>query len=475
MQAEARGGSRSARVRSGSGNAAPAARTPRPCSRRSGRSASRPTSLAMTGRPAQGCAVRSCWLHALRGFRRAAGQRYGHHQRRRVGPIAQPEFRLQRYHAIVVATRATAAWSAGCPARDRAARSRPPPAAGRPPPRCPSSPARRRRDASTGGRPRSASGRPGSWSCPARGTVPACRPAPGSALPSPPVTLTVRCEPSGTETVPLSALQEHRRQPRIGGRRDPGLQLGRRRRSRSRQCRLHRLCQPRRRVLAGDAERGDQRHQQGGAQRHADRGEPARTRQRRCAAAAPGAPRARHAPATARAPRCRVRVAARRPIGQHRERPMGQAGGELQPPVRRPVVGRGECRQAAHQQTGDQPAKVTASRAICAHGGSSARQIEQRGADEHAGHAKRRATAPARSARTGWRGGPGRGGRPAGAAVRSIVSAGRDSFQPMWNEFVAPQVGVARARADHRPVAAVDHHLGRATGARCRLELITEP
>ena len=65
-------------------------------------SASCATSRPTTGSPAQGCAVRSGWLSAMGSFRRSARQRDGHHQRRRIGPIAQPQFGLQAGDAVVV-------------------------------------------------------------------------------------------------------------------------------------------------------------------------------------------------------------------------------------------------------------------------------------------------------------------------------------------------------------------------------------
>ena len=169
-------------------------------------------------------------------------------------------------------------------------------------------------------------------------------------VPLPPVTLTVRRAPAGTDTVPLSGLEEDRRQPRIGRRRDPGLQLGRRRRHVARQRRLHRLRQPRRRIVAGDGEGGDQRHHQRGAQgtriaprqagpRQAD-AQPAHRAHRARDMRLPQRDRRRIGPA----------AAARRPVGQHRERPVRQA--RRQPPA----AGRPPCRPARRCRAARGPA-----------------------------------------------------------------------------------------------------------------------
>ena len=184
-------------------------------------------------------------------------------------------------------------------------------------------------------------------------------------------------------------LEEDRRQPRIGGRRDPGLQLGRRRRNVARQRRLHRLRQPRGRIVAGDREGGDQGEHQRGAQR--TRIAPRQTGARQADAQPPH--RAHRARDMRLPERDRRRVgsaaAARWPVGQHRERPVGKPGGNLQAAVGRLVVRRGDAAQPAHQQPEDQQ-RGDREQPDMPPRRQQARQVEQRDADEQAGDAKRR-------------------------------------------------------------------------------------
>ena len=246
----------------------------------------------------------------------------------------------------------------------------PPSAAGRPPPSRPSSPARARRGAPSSWPPsvRSRSAWKLAWSSARNGSgVPS---SDRLGVPSPPVTLTVRCEPAGTETVPPSRLQEHRRQAGVGGRRDPGLQLGRRRRRLARQRRLHRLRQPRGRV----------RRRRWRTRRPGPR--PGRPQRPRIAA---GQARARqpdaqppHLAHGARDVRLPERQPRPRRIGRPRGRPIGQhctaAGASA--PRRSPAAGRPRCRPARRCRAGRaSAARRSAARRpraapICAQGGS---------------------------------------------------------------------------------------------------------
>ena len=184
-------------------------------------------------------------------------------------------------------------------------------------------------------------------------------------------------------------LEEDRRQPRIARRGDPGLQLGGRRRNVARHRRFHRLRQPRGSIVAGNGEGGDQGEHQRGAQR--TRIAPRQTGARQADAQPPH--RAHRARDMRLPKRDRRRIgsagAARRPVGQHRKRPVGEARGKLQAAVRRLVIRRGDGPQPAHQQPKDQH-RGDREQPDMPPRRQQTRQVEQCGADEHAGNAKRR-------------------------------------------------------------------------------------
>ena len=258
-------------------------------------------------------------------------------------------------------------------------------------------------------------------------------------------------------------LQEDRRQPRIGGRRDPGLQFGRRRRDLARQGRLHRLCQPRRRIVAGDRDGGHQGDHQRGTQR---------------AWIAPRQAGPRHADAQPahRAHRARdmhlpqrhrrgigSADAARRPIGQHRQRPMRQPGRKLQAAIGRLVVRRGKVAQPVEQQPEDQQPDHHEQRDMPPRR-QQARQVEQCGADEQAGNAERRPQGgPDALEQDRVAGERPAAGKPAQQAIE--LSARGVHCSQCGMRSPRHKSACALTLADHRPVAAVHHHLGR-HGAR---------
>ncbi len=324
----------------------------------------------------------------MRRFRRAAGQRQAHHQRRRIGPVAQAQLGLQRHHAIIVRGLPR---QAGLLAARRAGWIVAPRRGGRlvghhgQAPRGQLVAIAPHRDV------------------PARGQVAVGLEA---GLVERAERLRVAVErqrrhaaAAGDADGEVGArrhryraavgLQEDRRQPRIGGRRDPGLQFGRRRRDLARQGRLHRLCQPRRRIVAGDRDGGHQGDHQRGTQsawiaprqagpRHAD-AQPAHRAHRA---------RDMHLPQRHRRG-IGSADAARRPIGQHRQRPMRQPGRKLQAAIGRLVVRRGKVAQPVEQQPQDQQPDHHEQRDMPPRR-QQAGQVEQCGADEQAGNAERR-------------------------------------------------------------------------------------
>ncbi len=201
------------------------------------------------------------------------------------------------------------------------------------------------------------------------------------------------------------AVQEDRREPRVGRRRDPRLQLGPRGGRRVRQVGRQRLGDPLRRVRPGDDQGGDQSHQQPAAQRAriAPRQPGPRQADAQAAQLADGAfhvrpPQriggrirsGRTIPPQAIAWRTiHPRTRLRRAIGQHRQRAMAQAGGDLQPAVRGRIIGRHDIFEAAHQQhqhrhgDGEQQHQVQARR-------QQLRQTQQRGTQEQPDHPQRR-------------------------------------------------------------------------------------
>ena len=158
---------------------------------------------------------------------------------------------------------------------------------------------------------------------------------------------------------------------------------------RSRQCRLHRLRQPRGRVLAGDAEGGDQSDQQGGAE-----GAGIAARQTGMRRADPKAVHLTGGADEMRLPQgdcggVGSGVATGWPIGQHGQGTMGQPGGDLQPSICRLVVRRADAAQVTDQQTGDQQ-KRDGEQGDMRPRRQHARQIQQCHAYEQPSHANRR-------------------------------------------------------------------------------------
>ena len=157
----------------------------------------------------------------------------------------------------------------------------------------------------------------------------------------------------------------------------------------ARQGRLHRLRQPRGRIVAGDREGGDQGDHQGGAQ--GTRIAPRQTGPRQ--ADAQPAHRA-HRARDMRLPSATAAVSGPplprdgRSVSTDK-RPMRQAGGELQPAIGRLVVRRGDAAQAADQQPDDQQ-PGDREQGDMPPRRQQARQVEQCGADEQAGNAERR-------------------------------------------------------------------------------------
>ena len=326
---------------------------------------------------------------AMRGFRRPAGQRQAHHQRRRVGPIAQPHLGLQRHHAIVIrgAPRQPRLLAAG-----RAGRIIAPLRGGR-------------LVGDDGQVPRRqlAAVAP-HREMPARGQV-AIGLVAGRVQRAERLRVSVerqrrRAAAAGHADGEAGAgrhrhraavrLEEDRRQPRIGRRGDPGLQLGGRRRDVARHRRLHRLRQPRGRIVAGDRDGGDQGEHQRGPQRARIAPRQAGTRQ----ADAQPAHRAH------RARDMRLPQRDRRRIGSARCR---ATAGRSAPPA---AGGRGpeatSRRRSAALSSGAAMVRSprTSSPRISSRGDreqpdmpprrQQARQVEQCGADEHAGNAERR-------------------------------------------------------------------------------------
>ena len=218
-----------------------------------------------------------------------------------------------------------------------------------------------------------------------------------------------------------------------------------------------RLRQSRGRIVAGDGERGDSattsaaRSARGSRRARPGRGMPTRSRRTeftaRATCACQSATDAVSGPLTPRDGRSVSTDNGRwgRPEASSRRRSAALSSGAAMPAGRAPAA-RGSAmpwRRADRDVT--RAASSAAGRAA----------PRRRTGPRH----RARATRPARCVRTGWRGGPVRGGRQAGAAGDRGLRPGRSS-EPMWHAFGTPQVGVAVAVADHRPVAAVHHHLG---------------
>ena len=143
--------------------------------------------------------------------------------------------------------------------------------------------------------------------------------------------------------------------------------------------------------------------------------------------------------------------AARRSVGQHRQ----AADGEARRPPR--AGGRRPCRPAPRYPGGRAPAARRSAmpwRRADRYAARAAADAADRAAPRRQTVPRHReqAIGPARCVRTGWRGVPGHGGRQAGAAGDRGLRPGR-SFEPMWHAFGTPQVGVAVALANHRPLA----------------------
>ena len=190
-------------------------------------------------------------------------------------------------------------------------------------------------------------------------------------------------------------LQENRGHARVGGRRDPGLDLHLARLRRPRQSRLERRHQPARSVTPGDHQRGDQARAAPRAE-----GPPVQRGEARMRPAQPQPPHSCQAARDMCSPQREAgRVVGGRPVGQRRERPVLQAGVTLQPPVGGGGVRRGEPGQAAPQQHRDRhpgARQQPGMRPPRQH----RQQIQQRGTQKHARRPARRATARAANART---------------------------------------------------------------------------
>ncbi len=151
------------------------------------------------------------------------------------------------------------------------------------------------------------------------------------------------------------------------------------------QRRRHRGIKPSRRIDVGDRQTGDHAQQHPVPQR---------------ARVAPGKPRPRqpdvqtadlgqrargvHPPK-----RGADRVLGRRLVGQHRQRPVHQAGARLQPPVGGTIIRKADMAHATDQQS-DKRQRNQRKQRHMQRGRQQGRQIKQRGTDKNAGHGQGR-------------------------------------------------------------------------------------
>ena len=288
----------------------------------------------MTGRPAQGCAVRSGWLRPCAVFGVPPGQRNGHDQRRRIRPIPQPKFGLQAGHAVIVrhlpgqpgllAGRLPARVVAPCHGRrligDHGQR-----------PRCQAAAVTL---APPAGRRGSGPTRPGSCCGPSGERLrPVVQRQGGLGAAAGDVDRQMR---SGrNRDAAALGLQEDRRDAGIGGRRDPGLQFGRRRAG----------AQPA--ATASPPHKAGPAHRVLAMPRQATTASSSayrKARGSRRASPGRGRPTCSRPIWAKRAGRMRLperkahAVRGRRPVGQHRQWPVDQPGAGFQPAIGGPVV-----------------------------------------------------------------------------------------------------------------------------------------